>query len=109
MKLNRREEGATTSYNTDKPPLYHLCRFGYVAYKLILKDLRLDTKVGTRAKRYIYNATGIWCLWDMESGRIIKFSGVRLDEHSTACSENPCNGGHDPLGADMWRISSWSL
>jgi len=32
--------------DVDKPPLHHLRRFGCIAQKLILKDLRVDTKMG---------------------------------------------------------------
>jgi hypothetical protein len=47
---------------------------------------------------YVRNATGIWRLWDIESGRIIECSDVRFDEDSTAYSEDSCNEGQDPLG-----------
>ena len=63
----------------------------------------MDNKKGACAKRYmmtgyVRNATGIWCLWDMESKRIIECSDVKFDEDSTAYSEaSTCNEG-DPLG-----------
>ena len=88
--------------NIDRLPLHHLRRFGCIAYKLIPKDLRVDNKMGARAKRcmmtgYVRNATGIWRLWDMESKRIIECSDVKFDEDSTAYTEDSCNEG-DPLG-----------
>ena len=87
----------------DKPPLHHLRRFGCIAYKLIPRDLRVDNKMGARAKRcmmtgYVRNATGIWCLWNIAFRYITECSDVRFDEGSTAYSEGSCNEGQDPLG-----------
>ena len=86
--------------NIDKPPLHHLRRFGCIAYKLIPKDLRVDNKMGARAKRcmftgYVRSATGIWRLWDIESRRIVECSDVRFDEDSTAYIQDLKN--EDPL------------
>ena len=71
-----------------KPCLYHLRRFGCVAYKRIPKAQQKDTKFGDRSITCImlgYTATApIWRLWDTDMKTTIRASDVVFDESRLA-------------------------
>jgi hypothetical protein len=71
----------------EKPPIYHLRRFGCSASRLIPKEQR-EGKFGPRSREcvflgYVHNTTKIWRVWDPVFRRVVSSSDIIFDESRT--------------------------